>query len=64
MMMMIQKYFKIFFNRKRVEMQAKVADAFLERFQLDPEEIKALRGSRSVNVTEVEIFCIFLLFEL
>ena len=41
--------------RKRVEVQAKIADAFLERFQLKPEEIKVLRGSRGVSITEVRI---------
>ena len=34
-------------------MQAKIADAFLEKFQLKQEEIKVLRGSRGVNITEV-----------
>ena len=47
------------FNRKRVEVQAKIADAFLQRFQLDPEEIKALRGSRNSTITEVRfVFCV------
>ena len=38
-------------------MQAKIADAFLEKFQLKQEEIKVLRGSRGVNITEV-LICI------
>ena len=39
--------------RKRVEVQAKIADAFLKRFQLEPEEIKALRGGKNATITEV-----------
>ncbi len=34
-------------------MKAKIANAFLERFQLKPEEVKALRGGKTLNITEV-----------
>ncbi len=36
-------------------MKAKIADAFLERFQLKPEESKALRVGKGINVTEVGV---------
>eukprot|EP00112_Aurelia_sp_Birch-Aquarium-sp1_P010006 Seg2159.4 transcript_id=Seg2159.4/GoldUCD/mRNA.D3Y31 product="Conserved oligomeric Golgi complex subunit 6" protein_id=Seg2159.4/GoldUCD/D3Y31 len=49
---LIDKTTKLQNERKRVEVHAKIADAFLERFQLKPEEIKVLRGSRGVSITE------------
>ncbi|XP_065056579.1 conserved oligomeric Golgi complex subunit 6-like isoform X1 [Rhopilema esculentum] len=49
---LIGKTTKLQHERKKVEMQAKIADAFLEKFQLKQEEIKVLRGSRGVNITE------------
>ncbi|XP_078489282.1 conserved oligomeric Golgi complex subunit 6 [Ciona intestinalis] len=35
---------------KKLDLQAKIADAFLERFQLKPEEVKIFRGSRDGNL--------------
>ena len=36
-----------------MQLKQKVADAFLERFQLKPNEVEALRGSRNEPITEV-----------
>ena len=44
---------RIFFVSQKVQLKQKVADAFLERFQLKPNEVEALRGSRNEPITEV-----------
>ncbi|XP_014681366.1 PREDICTED: conserved oligomeric Golgi complex subunit 6-like [Priapulus caudatus] len=43
---LIAKTTKLQTETQRLEMRASVVDAFLERFQLKPEEVKALRGTR------------------
>ena len=43
------------FFRKQLDLQAKIADAFLERYQLKPHEMKALRVSKDSIMTEVRI---------
>ena len=44
-------------------MKATLADAFLERFQLTPAEIKALRVSKENVVSEVNINFSFLEYQ-
>lgn len=39
---------------QKIQLKQKVADAFLERFQLKPNEVEALKGSRNEPVTEVK----------
>ena len=48
-------YYKINRFRKELEIKATLADAFIERFQLTPAEIKALRVSKENVVSEVRI---------
>ena len=38
---------------QRIQMKQKVADAFISRFQLKPEEAQALKGSRDSPISEV-----------
>ena len=39
--------------RQKLQMKQQVADKFLEKFQLKPEEISILRGSKSGHLTPV-----------
>ena len=40
---------------QKVQLKQKVADAFLDRFQLKPHETEALKNSRNEPITEVYI---------
>jgi hypothetical protein len=44
---------------QKVQLKQKVADAFLDRFQLKPHEAEALKNSRNEPITEVHtnIYC-------
>ena len=42
-----------FFNSQKLQMKVQVADAFLSKFQLKPEEIKILRGTRDGQLHKV-----------
>ena len=39
-----------------MELQAKICDAFLEKFQLKPDEVKALRVQKDGVITEVSTY--------
>lgn len=41
-------------------MKAQVADVFLEKFQLKPDEVKSLRGTRDGTLHEVCIIYIYI----
>ena len=45
-------YFNLF--SQKVQLKQKVADAFLDRFQLKPHEVEALKNSRNEPITEVK----------
>lgn len=45
----------LLFCSQRLELKAVVADAFIAEFQLTPEEMSILRGTRDEPVTEVNI---------
>ena len=49
----------LFNLRKHVELQAKLADAFLCKYQLRPDEVKALRASKDSVMKEVRLPCCF-----
>lgn len=44
----------------QIQMQEKVAEAFLSKFQLHTDEAKLLRGPRNVPVTEVIAQCLIM----
>ena len=43
----------VFIFSQKVQLKQKVADAFLERFQLKPHEVEALKNSQNEPITEV-----------
>lgn len=43
----------LFYYSQILEMKAQVADAFIAKFQLTPEEMNLLRGTREGPITEV-----------
>ncbi|XP_053140952.1 conserved oligomeric Golgi complex subunit 6 isoform X2 [Hemicordylus capensis] len=49
---LIVKTTKLQAENQRLELKAQVADAFIAEFQLSPEEIKVLRGTRDGPITE------------
>lgn len=38
---------------QRIQMKETVADAFISRFQLKPDEVQALKGTRNGPISEV-----------
>ena len=44
----------------KLDMRAQVADAFLAKYQLRPEEARVLRGTRDGQLQEVWLFCFVL----
>lgn len=45
--------FTLFYYSQRLEMKAQVADAFIAKFQLTPDEMNLLRGTKDEPITEV-----------
>lgn len=43
----------LFYYSQRLEMKAQVADAFIAKFQLTPDEMNLLRGTKDEPITEV-----------
>ena len=46
-------FFSIQSLSQRIQMKETVADAFISRFQLKPDEVQALKGSRNGPLSEV-----------
>lgn len=40
---------------QKVQMKLQVADVFLDKFQLKPNEVKALRGNRDGSLSQVSL---------
>lgn len=51
----IQKNYTCIFSpySQKVQMKLQVADVFLDKFQLKPDEVKALRGNRDGSLSQV-----------
>lgn len=45
-------YISYYYSQK-VQMKLQVADVFLDKFQLKPNEVKALRGNRDGSLSQV-----------
>lgn len=48
-----QEVTNVCFFSQRIQMKETVADAFISRFQLKPEETQALKGTKNGPISEV-----------